>query len=228
MREYIHYFSDIFVPYGEETSREVSFTQKNGGIYLDFSKVTQFDRPTFVSENKGTRVYPDKMALAVETQEKDNLLNLPVSDRVKELKKPVIMRLKDFDSGEQFGYILTPYLNRFTYRRAAKLLESLSEDKRMELLSARTKEYRFDKEEEVEKGILSAGTKEHRFDKTGVAESIVWERLRRSKDIRDLISSENKKKLDETLKTLQENKKNHFREPIGRAIYNLIMDRLLG
>lgn len=155
MREYITYISDLYVPYNKEAKNEIGFIEKDGKNYLDFTKTTFFQAPSFsnIEGENMMQVNSDSIADVVEQQEKEKLLALSIPDRVKELRKTVKLYCKDFDSCEVFGYELMPYLNRFTRNSACELLQSLPEAKQVVLLSLQTRYHEYG-DWRIDKGLV--------------------------------------------------------------------------
>ena len=189
-KEYIHYYSDIWVPYNSKNENIVSFTKKNGETYLDFTKVTLFKEPSFEdlsedSQIQATLVRPDEMVLTVEKQEKEKLLDLPHPEYVKALQERVLLYLKDYDTNDVFGWATVPYIERFTYKTAEELLLPLTEEERTRVLATPTKRFC--------------------FDRRGVIKSISYKRFKDYENIRNMISLENRKKLNAILNGKEKN-----------------------
>lgn len=183
-KEYIHYYSDIWVPHDSKNENKIGFIERNGETYFDFTKATLFKKPSLEDLSKktlthATLVHPDVLALDIEKQEKEKLLDLPHPEYIKALQERVLLYLKDYDTGYIFGWETVPYIERFTYKTAEELLLPLTEEERTRVLATPTKRFC--------------------FDRRGVIKSISYKRFKGFGDIQKMISPENRKKLDAIL-----------------------------
>jgi len=185
MREYMPYCGDLCIPKNGFETHEVSFEERNGETYFKTETKTKgFYQP--ISEDVygnvggefrpiGQRLTLDKNAVQAEQREKEYLLSLPLSERVRALKETVCIHLQDLDTGSVWGMLLTPYIDRFTHSSEMELFRSLPKNEQADLLKMPTKEYNFDNGDVMKRAYLDR----HRYALTSILESLPPD-LRRS------------------------------------------------